>query len=391
MCEQMNALNAQGYVHLQDFLNKENCAQLTDELKKLVEEGKTAKDTQCPLSEAVHGAPVFDSLLEQLVPHFEIASGKRLYPTYAYARLYAPGDELKIHTDRPACELSATVTLGFDPDGSVWPIRVGDYTDPNQGREVVDEYGEVRWLTNEVEIEMEVGDAVLYYGMTKVHWRNPYKEGKWQAQVFLHYVDADGPHAEWKYDKRSKLAHHKEPDYTFFSLPGALTADACIKLIDSLEAQVQGEDAQVGGGSDGVVDKKIRDVKKINLPIHRGIGATMAGIGIAANQKAWKFDVSHANQCDYLRYDEHGHYKAHVDTFMNPGDKETRKLTVLVFLNDDFEGGRLFLQNGDERMYPPQAPGTALVFPSYLLHGVEPVTKGIRRSIVTWLVGPWFK
>jgi PKHD-type hydroxylase len=76
---------------------------------------------------------------------------------------------------------------------------------------------------------------------------------------------------------------------------------------------------------------------------------------------------------------------------MKPGDPECRKLTVLVFLNDDFEGGRLFLQNGHGKIYPPQKAGTALVFPSFMLHGVEPVTSGIRRSVVTWLVGPWFK
>jgi hypothetical protein len=120
MCEQMNVFNAQGYVHLTDFLDKENCAQLTAELKKLVDEGKTTKDAQCPKSQSVHGAAVFDSLLEQLTPNFELASGKRLYPTYAYARLYAPGEELKVHTDRPACEISATLTLAFE--GGAWPI-----------------------------------------------------------------------------------------------------------------------------------------------------------------------------------------------------------------------------------------------------------------------------
>jgi predicted 2-oxoglutarate/Fe(II)-dependent dioxygenase YbiX len=389
MCEQMSILNAQGYVHLQDFLDKENCAQLTAELKKLVEAGKTTKDEQCPISQAVHGAPVFDSLLEQLTPHFETASGKRLYPTYAYARLYAPGEELKVHTDRPACQISATLTLGFD--GDVWPIYVGDYAEPGTGREITTQQGDKKWLTNEAEIKMEVGDAVLYYGMDKVHWREPYKEGKWQAQVFLHYVDANGPHAGEKYDKRPKLSHHKEPDFTFAAYPDAMTPDAARKLIESLEAQAQGEEAQIGMGLDGVVNKEIRDVKRVTLPSYRGIGATMAGIGLAANASGWKFDVTHSNQTDYLKYDVDGHYHAHVDTFMMPGQSECRKLTVLMFLNDDFEGGKLFLQNGHEKIYPPQAPGTCLVFPSFMLHGVEPVTKGIRRSIVTWLVGPWFK
>jgi predicted 2-oxoglutarate/Fe(II)-dependent dioxygenase YbiX/alkylated DNA repair dioxygenase AlkB len=372
MCEQMSVFAAKGYVRLKEFLDKENCAQLTDELKKLVASGDTTKDEQCPKSQAIHGAPVFDSLLEQLVPHFEVASGKRLYPTYTYARLYAPGEELVIHTDRPACEISATLTLGFD--GDVWPIFMG-----NENK------------TNASKIEMNVGDAVLYRGMDVHHWREPYKEGQWQAQVFLHYVDADGPHAAWKYDKRGKLSHHSDPDYTFAAYPDALTADSCKKLIESLEAQVEGEEAQIGMGDVGVVDKKIRDVKRVNLPSYRGIGATMVGIGMAANQQAWRFDVTHANQTDYLKYDKDGHYHAHVDTFPQPGNPETRKLTVLVFLNDDFEGGRLFLQNGHEKIYPPQKAGTALVFPSYMLHGVEPVTKGVRRSIVTWLLGPWFK
>jgi predicted 2-oxoglutarate/Fe(II)-dependent dioxygenase YbiX len=389
MCEQMNVFNAQGYVHLADFLDKENCVQLTAELKKLVEDGKTTKDDQCPLSQAVHGAFVFDLLLEQLTPNFEFASGKRLYPTYAYARLYKPGEELKIHTDRPSCEISATLTLGFE--GDAWPIYMGDYAEEGKGRKITTQQGDTKWLTNESKIVMAAGDAVLYRGIDKVHWREPYKEGKWQAQVFLHYVDADGPHAEWKYDKRPKLSHHKEPDYTFWHFADALTPEAAKKLIESLEAQVQGEEAGVGMGATGVVDKKIRDVKKVNLPSYRGIGATMAGMGMSANRQAWKFDVSHSNQTDYLKYDKDGHYKAHVDTFIDPNATECRKLTVLVFLNDDFEGGKLFLQNGDQKIYPPQNPGTCLVFPSFMLHGVEPVTSGIRRSIVTWLVGPWFK
>lgn len=372
MCDRSDLFNLQNYVHIPDFLDKENCAQLVTELRKLSDAGKTTKDEQCPLSEAVHGAPVFDSLLEQLTPHFEQASGKKLYPTYAYARLYTPGDELKIHTDRPACEISATLTLGFE--GDVWPIYMGDEGGVNASK-----------------IEMGVGDAVLYRGMVKYHWREPYKEGKWQAQVFLHYVDANGPHVEWKYDKRPKLSHHASSDYILWSFSDALTTDACNKLIESLEKQVQGEDAVIGADDNCVVDKKIRDVKKVDLPLHRGIGATMTGMGMNANMQAWKFDVTHSNQCEYLKYDVEGHYHAHVDTFMMPNQPETRKLTVLIFLNDNFEGGKFFIQNSDKKIYPPQAPGTCLVFPSFLIHGVEPVTKGIRRSIVTWLVGPWFK
>lgn len=391
MHQSMKEFESNKYVHLKDFLNKEDCEKLVVELKKYVSDNKSVKDTQCPLSDSIHGrnAPTFDSLLEQLLPHFESVSGKKLLPTYSYARLYSPGDELKIHVDRPACEISATVTLGFE--GNVWPIFVGDWATEDDGRQVVIENNETRYIKNESQILMDVGDAILYRGVEKVHWREKYQEGKWQAQVFLHYVDADGPYKEWKYDKRQRLSHHTSHGYMFWSFPDALNKDSCIKLIQSLEAHTEGEDAEIGEGSNGVVNKQIRDVKKVNLPSYRGIGATMVGLGMAANHNAWKFQVTHADQTDYLKYDVDGHYHAHVDTFMFPEDQNCRKLTVLVFLNDDFEGGKLFLQNGHEKIYPPQEAGTCLVFPSFMLHGVEPVTKGIRRSVVTWLLGPWFK
>ena len=389
MCEPQSAFVLNGYTHLPGFLDKANCQELVAELEKLVNGGKTQRDEQCPISDAVHGAPVFDSLLEQLKPYFEKASGKRLHPTYAYARMYRPGETLKVHTDRPACEISATLTLGFE--GKQWPIYMADKGDAQTCRQHTTDKGDTVFLANESEILMEVGDAVMYRGCDKYHWRNEF-EGEWQAQVFLHYVDADGPHADQKYDGRSGLSHHAPASdgFVYMTVPNALPIDACRKVIDGVE-QVEGKPAEVGDGSQGVVDKAIRDVTRTSLPVWRGIGATLCGIGMHLNQRAWKFDVTHANQTDFLRYDKEGHYRAHIDTFLTETDTPCRKLTVLAFLNDNFEGGRLFLQIGDKRTYPPQSAGTVLVFPSFILHGVEPVTSGVRRSIVTWLVGPWFK
>ena len=382
-----NQFTVEKYAHLKNVLNKEECKNLVLQLRELIANQQTVNDPQCPLSEAIHGAPIFDALLEHLVSTFEEASGKKLFPTYAYARLYPPGEELKIHTDRPSCEISATVTLGFE--GDVWPIYMADYDETKSVEQRLGERDEPYWLKNISRIDMEVGDAVLYRGQEKVHWREKYIEGQWQAQVFLHYVDQNGPNAEWKYDKRQKLSHHDQT-VIFWHFPESIPQEASNRLINSVE-QLDTEVATIGGNELGVVNKKIRDVKKIQLSAWSGLGAQMAGMGIFANQQAWKFNVTHANQCDYLIYDVEGHYHAHTDTFMDPTQTECRKLTVLAFLNEDFEGGRLFLQVGHEKIYPPQNAGTILVFPSFILHGVEPVTKGIRRSIVTWLVGPWFK
>jgi len=389
MTDTAHYFHTNGYVYLPDFLDKENCKQLVSEFQNLIDKGETAKDSQCPKSESIHGAAVFDSLLEQLTPHFEEASGLRLYPTYAYARWYAPGEVLDIHTDRPACEVSATLTLDFS--GKPWPIYMADEDETGVSPKIQGVNNEYS-LKNIKQIDMDVGDAVLYKGMEKVHWRTSF-EGTHQVQVFLHYVNADGNYADQRYDGRESLTHHvtgeRDEGLEYWYLEDAVPDYACEKIIEGYDAAGT-KDAEIGAGEHLTVNKSIRNTTRRDLLVYKGIGATLAGIGLFANSQMWNFKIDCANQVDYLAYDKDGHYVPHVDTFFIKGQESYRKLTVLLFLNDDFEGGKLFLQTGHEKIYPPQKAGTVLVFPSFILHGVEPVISGSRRSIVTWMSGPWF-
>lgn len=369
MCNQLSQFAIEKYVHLENFLDVGNCKELTAELKRLVDAKQTVKDVQCPSSEAIHGAMAFDKLLVDLLPYFEQASGKRLYPTYSYARLYKKGEKLKIHIDRESCEISATITLGFD--GEAWPIYMGDEGEKNASK-----------------IVMGVGDAVLYRGMEKRHWRKKFK-GEWQAQVFLHYVDADGPHKEWKFDKRSGLnIPQEELRYRVFQ--DVLTPEACDMLIKLYTSDKTEKQPPVIGTGEGAIDKTIRNVERVMLPTYKDIGGRLAAVGLAANHAAWKFDITHANQAEFLIYPAGGRYQAHVDTFLAQGD-DCRKLTVLAFLNDDYKGGKFFIQDGQNKHYPPQTKGTVLVFPSFIMHGVEDIEEGQRCSVVCWMVGKFFK
>ena len=372
-----------GYVHLKDFLHKDSCKELANELKRLVNEKKTVKDEQCPKSEAIHGTVTFDKLLEDLTPHFEQASGLKLFPTYSYARLYNSQDEeLKVHRDRPACEISASLTLDFE--GNVWPIFMGANEDKS----------------NATEVKMDIGDVVMYRGCDIYHWREAYKEGKWQAQVFLHYVDQNGPHAEWKYDKRESLGLSKtEGGQTnqaiedCYIVRDAVTPAFCDRLIEEYsKPEVEKELPFIGEGRDleKNINLDIRNVQRLQLPLYAGIGATLTAIGLNVNHEFWQYDITHSNQSEFLMYDVKGKYETHVDTF-HQHSKDARKLTILVFLNDDFEGGKFYIQNSHNRTYPEQKKGTVLIFPSFMPHGVEPITKGVRYSIVTWMVGPYFK
>jgi hypothetical protein len=143
-----------------------------------------AGDLQVPLTPYGYGDPAFDGLLEYVRPQVEARSGITLYPTYSYFRLYKHGDVLKRHRDRPACEISVTLNLGQTP-AEPWPIYVERDNGPYAAR-------------------LMAGDALVYRGCDCFHWREPY-EGTQLAQVFLHYVDSNGPHADQKFDRRQTL------------------------------------------------------------------------------------------------------------------------------------------------------------------------------------------
>jgi hypothetical protein len=387
-----------GYVHIQNLVSEDQCEILKDALKNEIDVlGKY--DKQCHKSKFIKGSVTFDKLLIDMLPSIEEITGIKLLPTYAYARWYIPGEELKPHIDRESCEISVTLTLGFD--GNPWSIFIADPSTDDAEKEIITLDEEKVGVKNISEIKLNVGDAAIYKGLSMYHWREEYKEGNWQAQVFLHYVDANGPYAEWKFDKKSSLLNKDKSvvnaatsDLTLWYYNDVLSSQDCDVIISSC-LNVEKEKATIGDNDKFIIDESIRKVDKVILPTHKGIGAILSAIGINANAQRWKFEINDANQCEFLHYPSGGgRYKGHIDTFLSnlPENLTScRKLTVLAFLNDDFKGGKFFLQTSNDRFYPPQEKGTILVFPSFILHGVEDVEEGERFSAVCWLVGPWFK
>jgi len=72
---------------------------------------------------------------------------------------------------------------------------------------------------------------------------------------------------------------------------------------------------------------------------------------------------------------------------------ETRKLSMSLLLNEpgvDFEGGELQFQVGTVPDTPDTPKGRIIAFPSFMLHRVAPLTRGVRRSLVVWVTGPKF-
>ena len=91
-----------------------------------------------------------------------------------------------------------------------------------------------------------------------------------------------------------------------------------------------------------------------------------------------------------LRYAVSSYYRPHADSDQfNPESHRWEKtldrdLSLLVYLDDDYEGGELVFPNFDFELRP--SAGLLLMFPSDFryLHGVRPVSRGIRHAIVSW-------
>jgi predicted 2-oxoglutarate/Fe(II)-dependent dioxygenase YbiX len=98
----------------------------------------------------------------------------------------------------------------------------------------------------------------------------------------------------------------------------------------------------------------------------------------------WQVDLPHIIGTQLVRYQTGGHYVPHTDN--DDGELANRYLTVLCYLNDNFEGGGTDFPSIGFRMKP--SAGTAVVFPSRFWHCAEPVISGEKLVLLTWLCGP---
>lgn len=175
-CVVKNAISAE----LRDFVTQ---YALFDEMQGYSPEGQ---GRQVERAHSKYADPAMETVLLHIHKTMEDHTGLSLFPTYSYYRVYRPGDDLKVHKDRPSCEISATMCFNYSYDDTTykWPI----YMD---GKEVV----------------LSPGDMVIYRGCELEHWRNLFdlEQDVWHVQGFFHYVDRNGPYADYKYDKRNSI------------------------------------------------------------------------------------------------------------------------------------------------------------------------------------------
>lgn len=197
------------YVHVKNFITKDMAKYLYDysllkseAIKKMILGGFLSFDnwlgnfSEEGVSDSfgMYADFATETLLKASTKTMEEATGLNLCPTYSYQRIYRQGQKLDRHKDRPSCEISATLCLGYDysnaPDGYEWGMYI-------------EKSGEVGLKGKEVYLAQ--GDAIIYRGCDIEHWRDKFK-GNIQSQVFLHYNNTDGLFStDNKYDTRPLL------------------------------------------------------------------------------------------------------------------------------------------------------------------------------------------
>lgn len=135
-------------------------------------------------AECRYGDVIGESLLRNLQPKIEAGTGLQLLPCYSFLRIYTDGAVLEPHIDRPACEVSATLTIGGRAAGT-WPIWLAEGSEKKS-------------------ILLPPGHLLVYRGCQLEHWRDKL-DGDFWVQLFLHYVTADGAHTNYRFDGRRGL------------------------------------------------------------------------------------------------------------------------------------------------------------------------------------------
>ena len=123
----------------------------------------------------------------------------------------------------------------------------------------------------------------------------------------------------------------------------------------------------------------------------RWVWGKLSALVLEANAKRYRFDLELIETLQVARYpaETGGHYTWHVD--IGADRFSNRKLGITVQLSDsrDYEGGNL--EFAVPNIVADRHVGSVTIFPSWMVHRVSPVTRGVRYSIASWFSGPRFR
>ena len=169
-------------------------------------------------------------------------------------------------------------------------------------------------------------------------------------------------------------------------------------LVKYASNKLKFKDAGTIGDGDGKkinIQKNIRNTEAYSLDVNDGSLSTVHWghyvRRVISNlfhkyNKECSTEATVIASVEILKYKKGGFYTIHSDHHASI----PRTLSVIIFLNNDYEGGELnFHDPITKEVYQTiePSPGRCVIWPSNFMypHSVSPVTKGTRYAIVSWL------
>ena len=174
-------------------------------------------------------------------------------------------------------------------------------------------------------------------------------------------------------------------------LDSYIESDLCDFIVEQGKKLNIEEGAVYSKESKKLEDNKVRKAQTAFFEKGHWIESVVSSILHAVNQTTWNAKLSNSEQVQFGIYGQGEFYGKHRDVDL--GTPINRKVSITIQLTDSnyYRGGDFVIwgisgkELRDERW---RNKGSVLVFPSFLHHEVEKVTKGKRASLVQWYSGP---
>lgn len=175
--------------------------------------------------------------------------------------------------------------------------------------------------------------------------------------------------------------------------PKALSADECDQIV--ARAQTYPDQAATIGFDQTVradAGYRTSQIRWLDVHAEKAIVDRVMQYVHASNRTNFGVDIVMPFDLQFTEYhgSASGKYDWHQDVWLESDRCYDRKLSLVVQLSDpgDYEGGafEFFGLSCPGESFAPR--GSLLIFPAYLQHRVAPVTRGLRRSLVSWVEGP---
>lgn len=178
------------------------------------------------------------------------------------------------------------------------------------------------------------------------------------------------------------------------SVPDAFTAGECDRIVATTANMPNDEALLVGHNR----DHSIRNAELVwmdDVGDMSWVMARLIEVVRSSNKDQFDFDIrefAESPQVASYEATKGGHFAWHSDI----GDglaAGKRKLTLVLQLSkpDTYDGGDLEIRPSAHILSANRAQGSVSVFPSFVLHQVTPIKRGIRRSLTVWAHGPAFR